>query len=105
MTAVFGRISAVIDRRYSLTRRTERDTVAKCRQSQGRSVSIRRKIKKVVVRVKELCLVIARAGAATARAEITIRLNAGSITARDVVRHQIDNRLQSVGVESRDELL
>src|SRR6476646_1568105 len=54
MTAVFAfGISAVIDRRYSLTGRTERDSVAKRRQSQRRSVTIRREVEEIVVWVKE----------------------------------------------------
>src|SRR5437762_10183061 len=104
MTAVFGRISAVIDRRYSLTRRTERDAIAKCRQSQGRSVTIRNKVKEVVVRIEELRGVVAGTRAA-AGSEIAVRFDARAVAARDVVRHQIDDRLQSMGMESRDELL
>src|SRR5437868_6135845 len=104
MTAVFGRISAVIDRRYSLTGRTKSDTVAKRRQSQRRSVSIRREVEKIVVRMKEFRGVVTGPSAATS-AEVAVRFHARAIASRDVVRHQIDNRFQTMGVQSVEELL
>src|SRR5437764_460565 len=103
MAAVFAWISAVTDRCYSLTSRTERDAIAKSRQSQRRAVSVRNQVEEVVVRVKELRLVVAGARAA-ATAEVALRFDARPIASRNVVGDQIDNRFQSMGVQSFDEL-
>src|SRR2546423_8061261 len=83
--------------------RAERDSIAESRQSQWRSVPVGSEIKEVVVRMKKLGGVIAGA-CATAGPEVTIRFDARSVAARDVVRHEIDDRLEAVGVQPFDEL-
>ena len=56
------------------------------------------------MRIEELRGVIAGTRAA-ARAEIAVRFDARAVASRDVVRNEIDDRPQSMGMESRDELL
>jgi len=93
--------SAVTDRRYSLARRADWRALAHGRQAERRAVPVRREIKEVILRIEELRRVVARAGATT-RAEIAVRFDTRCLAARDVVRHQVDDRLEAVGMEALD---
>src|SRR6266404_4638523 len=104
MTAGAACIATVIDRRYSLAGRADWLTVAKRRQPERRTVPVRREIEEVVMRMEKLCLVVPGPGSA-ASAEIAVRLHARIVTARDVVRYQVDDRLQTMRVEPLDEFL
>src|ERR1700682_836686 len=105
MTAVVVWISALIERRYSLACRALRLAIFPRRQSQGRAVPVRCEVKEIVVRIEKLRGVVPRARASAAGAKIAIRLDARIVAARDVVRHEIDDRFQFVGVKPLDQLL
>src|SRR6266436_3984104 len=99
MTAGAACIATVIDRRYSLAGRANWLTVAKSRQPKRRTVPVRRKIEEVVMRMEKLFLVVPGSGS-TAGAEVTIRFDARSVAPRDMIRNEIDDCLEAVGVQS-----
>src|SRR5688572_30285830 len=97
MTAVVVRISAVTDRRYSLTGRADWLSIPECRQAERRPVHVRRQIEKIVLRIEE-------PGHVVTRAKIAIRFDTRVTTARHVIRHEIDDGFQAAGMEALEKL-